>query len=175
MPRGSARPMPPRAPRRVRAPFAFTSRTDCSSDPKGTGTAATYNYRHFLQLLAIKIRQREGVTLDIIKSEMKDTVGDALERRVAASLAAALGATVETRRQAADDDATGELETRRRGRRCRAPRPRRQPRHRATRHSWPCARQCELPSGAKTFDNARSRLQHPRHQRRAKLQHPRPH
>lgn len=74
--------------------------------PEGTGTAATYNYRHFLQLLAIKIRQREGVTLDIIKSEMKDTVGDALERRVAASLAAALGATVETRRQADADDAT---------------------------------------------------------------------
>ncbi len=74
--------------------------------PEGTGTAATYNYRHFLQLLAIKIRQREGVTLDGIKTEMRDVTGDALERRVASSLAAALGATVETRRQAADDDAT---------------------------------------------------------------------
>lgn len=73
--------------------------------PEGTGTAATYNYRHFLQLLAIKIRQREGVTLDLIKGEMKELTGDALERRVASSLAAALGATVETRRQAADDDA----------------------------------------------------------------------
>jgi len=73
--------------------------------PEGTGTAATYNYRHFLQLLAIKIRQREGVTLDAIKAEMKDVTGDSLERRVATSLAAALGATVETRRQAADDDA----------------------------------------------------------------------
>lgn len=73
--------------------------------PEGTGTAATYNYRHFLQLLAIKIRQREGVTLDTIKTEMKDVTGDALERRVASSLAAALGATVETRRQATDDDA----------------------------------------------------------------------
>jgi DNA-binding transcriptional MerR regulator len=72
--------------------------------PEGTGTAATYNYRHFLQLLAIKIRQREGVTLDTIKQEMKDVTGDALERRVAASLGAALGATVETRRQASDDD-----------------------------------------------------------------------
>ena len=72
--------------------------------PEGTGTAATYNYRHFLQLLAIKIRQREGVTLDIIKREMTDFTGDALERRVASSLAAALGATVETRRQATDDD-----------------------------------------------------------------------
>jgi DNA-binding transcriptional MerR regulator len=73
--------------------------------PEGTGTAATYNYRHFLQLLAIKIRQREGVTLDAIKAEMKDVTGDALERRVASSMAAALGATVETRRQAVDDDA----------------------------------------------------------------------
>ena len=73
--------------------------------PEGTGTAATYNYRHFLQLLAIKIRQREGVTLDAIKAEMKDVTGDSLERRVASSLAAALGATVETRRQAVDDDA----------------------------------------------------------------------
>ena len=72
--------------------------------PEGTGTAATYNYRHFLQLLAIKIRQREGVTLDVIKKEMAELTGDALERRVASSLAAALGATVETRRQATDDD-----------------------------------------------------------------------
>ncbi len=72
--------------------------------PDGTGTAATYNYRHFLQLLAIKIRQREGVTLDTIKKEMKEFTGDALERRVASSLAAALGATVETRKQATDDE-----------------------------------------------------------------------
>src|SRR5690242_8851234 len=73
--------------------------------PEGTGTAATYNYRHFLQLLAIKIRQREGVTLDAIKAEMKEFTGDAIERRVASSLAAALGATVETRKQALDADA----------------------------------------------------------------------
>jgi DNA-binding transcriptional MerR regulator len=72
--------------------------------PEGTGTAATYNYRHFLQLLAIKIRQREGVTLDIIKKEMSEFAGDALERRVAASLANALGATVETRKHAADEE-----------------------------------------------------------------------
>lgn len=70
--------------------------------PEGTGTAATYNYRHFLQLLAIKIRQREGVTLDVIKKEMAELTGDSLERRVASSLAAALGATIETRRQATD-------------------------------------------------------------------------
>ena len=59
--------------------------------PEGVGTAATYNYRHFLQLLAIKIRQREGATLETIKKEMKEFAGDALERRVAASLAPALG------------------------------------------------------------------------------------
>src|SRR5688572_32837265 len=59
--------------------------------PEGAGTAATYNYRHFLQLLAIKIRQREGATLELIKREMKDFAGDALERRVATSLAPALG------------------------------------------------------------------------------------
>src|SRR5205085_11871082 len=34
--------------------------------PDGTGTSATYNYRHLLQLLAIKIRQREGATLETI-------------------------------------------------------------------------------------------------------------
>jgi len=72
--------------------------------PEGAGTAATYGYRHLLQLLAIKIRQREGVTLDVIKKEMADFTGDALERRVASSLAAALGATVETRKQATDDE-----------------------------------------------------------------------
>jgi DNA-binding transcriptional MerR regulator len=58
--------------------------------PEGAGTAATYGYRHLLQLLAIKIRQREGQTLDAIKAEMRETTGDALERRVAASLAPAL-------------------------------------------------------------------------------------
>jgi hypothetical protein len=58
--------------------------------PVGAGTAATYHYRHFLQLLAIKIRQREGATLDVIKGEMVQLTGDALERRVATSLAAAL-------------------------------------------------------------------------------------
>jgi DNA-binding transcriptional MerR regulator len=64
--------------------------------PKGTGTAATYDYRHLLQLLAIKIRQREGQTLDVIKREMKEVTGDQLERRVAQSLAPALGAGSDT-------------------------------------------------------------------------------
>jgi hypothetical protein len=59
--------------------------------PEGTGTAATYGYRHLLQLLAIKIRQREGQTLDLIKREMREVTGDLLERRIAQSLAPALG------------------------------------------------------------------------------------
>ena len=60
--------------------------------PEGTGTAAIYNYRHLLQILHIKIRQREGLTLDRIKVEMRENTGDSLERRVAAALAPALGA-----------------------------------------------------------------------------------
>jgi DNA-binding transcriptional MerR regulator len=72
--------------------------------PEGAGTAATYNYRHFLQLLAIKIRQREGATLDTIRTEMKDFAGDALERRVATSLAPALGSGADEV-QRHDDDA----------------------------------------------------------------------
>src|SRR5215211_9393784 len=58
--------------------------------PEGAGTAATYGYRHLLQLLSIKIRQREGQSLEKIKEEMKDITGDALERRIATSLAPAL-------------------------------------------------------------------------------------
>lgn len=58
--------------------------------PEGTGTSATYHYRHLLQLLAIKIRQREGATLDSIRMEMKEIAGDALERKVAQSMAPAL-------------------------------------------------------------------------------------
>jgi DNA-binding transcriptional MerR regulator len=58
--------------------------------PEGAGTAATYGYRHLLQLLAIKIRQREGQTLESIKTEMREVTGDALERRVAQALAPAL-------------------------------------------------------------------------------------
>jgi DNA-binding transcriptional MerR regulator len=72
--------------------------------PEGKGTAATYHYRHLLQLLAIKIRQREGQTLDIIKGELAELHGDQLERRVASSLGAALGtgADLQVRH---DDDA----------------------------------------------------------------------
>jgi DNA-binding transcriptional MerR regulator len=60
--------------------------------PEGAGTAATYHYRHLLQLLAIKIRQREGQTLTRIRAELADVTGDALERRIAQALAPALGA-----------------------------------------------------------------------------------
>ncbi|HUF26818.1 MAG TPA: MerR family transcriptional regulator [Gemmatimonadaceae bacterium] len=58
--------------------------------PEGTGTSAIYAYRHLLQLLAIKIRQREGQTLELIRREMREVTGDALERRVATWLAPAL-------------------------------------------------------------------------------------
>lgn len=59
--------------------------------PEGKGTAATYHYKHLLQLLAIKIRQREGQTLEAIKVELTDLQGDQLEKRVATALAPALG------------------------------------------------------------------------------------
>jgi DNA-binding transcriptional MerR regulator len=71
--------------------------------PQGAGTAATYSYRHLLQLLAIKIRQREGATLDAIKQEMRDVTGDALERRVAGALAPALSVGADTAAQVHDD------------------------------------------------------------------------
>jgi DNA-binding transcriptional MerR regulator len=72
--------------------------------PEGTGTSATYNYRHFLQLLSIKIRQREGATLETIKREMKEGTGDALERRIATSLAPALGVGADTAARTTDED-----------------------------------------------------------------------
>jgi DNA-binding transcriptional MerR regulator len=60
------------------------------SPPEGRGTAATYSYRHFLQLLAIKLRQMEGATLAAITKEMQDQTGDVLERRCAQTLGASL-------------------------------------------------------------------------------------
>jgi len=56
------------------------------SPPEGRGTAATYNYRHLLQLLSIKLRQMEGATLATITKDITDSPGDVLEKRVAASL-----------------------------------------------------------------------------------------
>ncbi|HEX9283622.1 MAG TPA: MerR family transcriptional regulator [Gemmatimonadales bacterium] len=60
------------------------------SPPEGRGTAATYSYRHFLQLLWIKLRQMEGATLAVITKEMQDQAGDILERRAAQALGASL-------------------------------------------------------------------------------------
>jgi DNA-binding transcriptional MerR regulator len=54
--------------------------------PEGRGTAATYSYRHLLQVLAIKLRQMEGATLERIAEELEVTTGDVLERRIAAAL-----------------------------------------------------------------------------------------
>ncbi|HEU4649046.1 MAG TPA: MerR family transcriptional regulator [Gemmatimonadales bacterium] len=56
------------------------------SPPEGRGTAATYGYRHLLQVLAIKLRQMEGATLETIVQEAAQLTGDAIERRVAATL-----------------------------------------------------------------------------------------
>jgi DNA-binding transcriptional MerR regulator len=56
------------------------------SAPDGRGTAATYGYRHLLQLLSIKLRQMEGATLTAITKELAESPGDVLEKRVAASL-----------------------------------------------------------------------------------------
>ncbi len=58
--------------------------------PDGRGTAATYSYRHLLQVLSIKLRQMEGVTLSGISRELEELSGDVLERRVAASLGSGL-------------------------------------------------------------------------------------
>ena len=60
------------------------------SPPEGRGTAATYSYRHFLQLLWIKLRQMEGTTLATIIKEMRDQTGDVLERCAAQTLGVSL-------------------------------------------------------------------------------------
>lgn len=60
--------------------------------PEGRGTAATYSYRHLLQVLAIKLRQMEGATLDQLVQEFQGLTGDVIERRVAAALGASLPA-----------------------------------------------------------------------------------
>jgi DNA-binding transcriptional MerR regulator len=56
------------------------------SAPEGRGTAATYGYRHLLQLFAIKLRQMEGTTLSVIAKELAESPGDVLEKRVASAL-----------------------------------------------------------------------------------------
>lgn len=60
------------------------------SPPEGRGTAATYGYRHLLQVLAIKLRQMEGATLDALTKELAELAGDMLERRVASVLGPAV-------------------------------------------------------------------------------------
>jgi hypothetical protein len=58
--------------------------------PDGRGTAATYGYRHLLQVLAVKLRQMEGATLETIERDLAGLTGDAVERRVAAALGSRL-------------------------------------------------------------------------------------
>jgi hypothetical protein len=53
--------------------------------------------------LEIKIRQREGTTLEAIKSELHELTGDSLERRVATSLAPALGVRADAVARTDDD------------------------------------------------------------------------
>ena len=60
------------------------------SPPDGRGTAAVYSYRHLLQVLAIKLRQMEGATLEALNREFAGMTGDVIERRVASALGSAL-------------------------------------------------------------------------------------
>jgi hypothetical protein len=60
------------------------------SPPDGRGTAAVYSYRHLLQVLAIKLRQMEGATLETLGKEFAEITGDVIERRVASALGAAM-------------------------------------------------------------------------------------
>ena len=60
------------------------------SPPDGRGTAAVYSYRHLLQVLAIKLRQMEGATLETMTREFAGLTGDVIERRVASVLGPAL-------------------------------------------------------------------------------------
>jgi DNA-binding transcriptional MerR regulator len=56
------------------------------SPPDGRGTAAVYSYRHLLQVLAIKLRQMEGATLESMHKEFDGLTGDLIERRAATAL-----------------------------------------------------------------------------------------
>jgi DNA-binding transcriptional MerR regulator len=56
------------------------------SPPDGRGTAAVYSYRHLLQVLAIKLRQMEGATLESMQKEFEGLTGDLIERRAATAL-----------------------------------------------------------------------------------------
>jgi hypothetical protein len=60
------------------------------SPPDGRGTAAVYSYRHLLQVLAIKLRQMEGATLESMVKEFATLTGDLIERRAASALGSGL-------------------------------------------------------------------------------------
>jgi hypothetical protein len=60
------------------------------SPPDGRGTAATYTYRHLLEVLLIKLRQMEGASLERLSREVAGITGDTVERRVAAALGTGL-------------------------------------------------------------------------------------
>jgi hypothetical protein len=60
------------------------------SPPDGRGTAAVYSYRHLLQVLAIKLRQMEGATLEALTREFSGLTGDLIERRVATAIGPSL-------------------------------------------------------------------------------------
>jgi hypothetical protein len=62
------------------------------SPPDGRGTAAVYSYRHLLQVLAIKLRQMEGATLESMVKEFAGLTGDLIERRAASALGPGLPA-----------------------------------------------------------------------------------
>ena len=62
------------------------------SPPEGRGTAAIYGYRHLLQVLAIKLQQMEGATLDTLVRELGGLAGDVVERRVSGALGSRLPA-----------------------------------------------------------------------------------
>ena len=81
--------------------------TSARAAPSARATA-TYGYRHLLQLLAIKIRQREGQTLEVIKKELAGVGGDMLERRVATALAPALAVGADEAARKTDADVPAE-------------------------------------------------------------------
>ena len=71
-------------------PIRFYVARSLVSPPDGRGTAAVYSYRHLLQVLAIKLRQMDGATLEAMTREFAGLTGDLIERRVAGALGAAL-------------------------------------------------------------------------------------
>lgn len=56
------------------------------SHPSGRGSAAVYGYKHLLQVLAIKLQQMEGASLDTLVKDLVGMPGDSVERRVAGAL-----------------------------------------------------------------------------------------